>query len=354
MIERLKKYDNEIYTIPYWQGNTIYHETLVFVKNGTDNPRAKLLFNPTEIISFRSSSLENEFELEKDYLIDGNEIILTDNTSIPIIQEDELYTEEENFPSKSSEKYYNYFGGGSLWVRTVSVTYKHNGKWTGHIPEYCGDKLPFVTNKIKNKQSLKIAFIGDSITALGDISGSQNCKPYMPRYSEILVERIKTLTGASIEYKNLAIGGTYSTRYLEDEAMQSEVHNFSPDLVFIAYGMNDGCWANAETFTQNISKIIDNIKAHQPTAEFILISTVLPNKDACWKNRNLLFRFQNDYESEMLKLETKGICVARITSIYNYLEENKGFLSLSATGFNHPNDFTVRTYAQAILQMLGF
>ena len=69
---------------------------------------------------------------------------------------------------------------------------------------------------------------------------------------------------------------------------------------------------------------------------------------------HILFAEPNDEFYQLIfEVANDGICVARITSIYNYLEEIKGFLALSATGFNHPNDFTVRTYAQTILKMLG-
>lgn len=352
MKERLKKYDNEIYTIPYWKGNSVYHESLTFINYANSKPKASLLFKPSEIISLRSSSLEIEYIEGKDFIVENNWIIVIEGSRIPVIVESDLYTEEASFPSKSCDKNYAYFSNGSLLEKQISVTYKHSDKWDGYIPQYCGEMLPKTVSKLKNREPLKIAFIGDSITALGDISGSQNCKPFMPRYSEMVTERMRTLSGSNIEYINLAIGGTSSNKYLEDEDMKNQVHAFKPDLVFIAYGMNDGGWLNSEKFTANISAIINDIKSKLPEAEFILISTVVPNKDACWANRSPVYIFQDDYEKAMEKLEQKGICVARINTIYNYLERKKGFWSMTATGLNHPNDFTVRMYTHTILQMI--
>lgn len=59
------------------------------------------------------------------------------------------------------------------------------------------------------------------------------------------------------------------------------------------------------------------------------------------------------YESALLSLEETGFAVTRITSIYKYLEENKGFYSLTRNGINHPNDFVVRAYAQTFVTMLA-
>ena len=352
MLNRLSKYDNEIYTAPYWENDTVFHELLVFIRKNDDLPRAKLLYKPTEILAVKSATLEMEYIEGEDFTVENNEIILTKNSKIPIVDESELYTDSDSFPSKTTDKFYNYFNECSLFKREVAVTYKHNEKWLGYIPKYCGDILPRTTSMLKNKEPIKIAFIGDSITELGDISGSQKCAPFMPRYSEMVIERISSLIGTEIKYENVAVGGTSSDNFLKNEAIRNTIYNLEPDLVFIAYGMNDGGWIKPDIFVENIKAIIYDLKAKFPSCEFILISTVIPNRDACWSNQSPIYIYQSDYEKAMEILEEKGIALARITSIYSYMENIKGFYGMTATGINHPNDFTVRVYAQTILKML--
>ena len=60
----------------------------------------------------------------------------------------------------------------------------------------------------------------------------------------------------------------------------------------------------------------------------------------------------NDGKNLLLELEKEGFAVARMTSIYKYLEDKKNFYSLTGNGINHPNDFVVRAYAQLLFEML--
>ena len=55
------KYDLNTYTLPLWEGDTVYNETLMFV----DEKSAPLLYKPDRVISVRSRILffgnEREF-----------------------------------------------------------------------------------------------------------------------------------------------------------------------------------------------------------------------------------------------------------------------------------------------------
>ena len=130
------------------------------------------------------------------------------------------------------------------------VTYTHNDSWNGFIPKFSGQLLPRVTDKISKKEKIKITFVGDSITANGDISGSAGIKPFMPKYPDMLKEKLESVCKCNIEMKNFSIGGTVSRDFFTDEEVCYSTVSSQPDLLIIAYGMNDGSgWGvNTEGF----------------------------------------------------------------------------------------------------------
>ena len=346
----LNKYDNETYLYPYWEGGIIYHESLAFIKKDNEKVSAKLLFEPENIISLRSSSLEKEYIYGKDYIAEGNEIIILANSEIPVIDYSELFCSEKTFPSRKGDKFYKYIGNKNIILKQVAVTYKHNEKWAGLIPHYCEELLPETCKKLKNKEKLHITFVGDSITVAGDISGMSNVAPFMPRYPEMTVESLKRKTKSEITFDNFAIAGTASNNFFKNEELLNKTVNSKPDLLIIAYGMNDG--VEPEEFKDNIKGIFSIVKEKNPLCECIAVSTLIPNRDACWEGGGPIYIAQDRYEEALIELETKGLAVARMTSIYKYLEDKKGFYSVTGNGINHPNDFVVRAYAQTLIAML--
>lgn len=349
----LNKYDNEIYTVPFWKGKTIFQEPLTFIKEAGKDAKAKLLYCPKEIISVRSQNLETEYTEGEDYIVSKNEVIVTENSRINVLDESELYTEAKTFPSRDKQRFYKYLGGIIL-PKQIMVTYIHNDFWEGFVPRFSGDLLPKVTEKIKKKDKINITFVGDSITANGDISGSAGIKPFMPKYPEMLKEKLENVCGCKIEMNNFAIGGTVSRDFFANESVCNSAVNSQPNLLIIAYGMNDGSgWGvSTENFKQNIKRIADCVCENNPDCEVIAVSTIIPNIDACWEDGNPIYGFQDKYESALLELERQGFAIARMTSVYKYLENKKGFYSLTGNGINHPNDFVVRAYAQVLFEML--
>lgn len=347
----LDKYDNETYLKPYWCEDTIYHEAVTFIKKNEEYAVASLLFEPTEIISLRSSTLEQEYILGKDYTVNGKEIIVTKDSKIPTIDYDELFCNEKSFPSKTSDKHYKYIGNADIILKQVAITYKHSGKWNGYVPTFSGKLLPRTCKKLKNGEKLHITFIGDSITVTGDTSGMSHVAPFMPRYPEMTAQALKRITDCDITFDNFAIAGTSSVNFFNNKDLSGKASDSSPDLLIIAYGMNDSI--DADDFKDNIKNIYLTVREKNPDCECIAVSTLVPNRDACWEGGAPIYKYQDKYESALLSLEETGFAVAHMTSIYKYLEENKGFYSLTGNGINHPNDFVVRAYAQTLVTMLA-
>lgn len=355
-IENLDRYDNDIFTRPFWVGNMMYHEPIIFFNDEKGViSKGKLLFKPEDIVSIRSSSLEVEYENGKDYFLENGRICIPACSRIPIMNREELFSEKTLFPSRDRKHFYEYLGGKIL-PKQVAVTYRHHDAWQGPIIKERSDLLPRVTAMLAKGEDVKITFVGDSITANGDTSGSEGIKPFMPKYPDMIEERLRTICTGKITMQNFAIGGTMSRDFFQNETVANNTILSKPDLLVIAYGMNDGGGLGVQPtdFKNMIRRIAKYVCEKNPNCEVIAVSTIIPNTDACWESGNTVACYQEHYEASLLPLEQKGFAVAPMTSVYRYLELKKGFYSLTGNGINHPNDFVVRAYAQTLLTMLGF
>ena len=75
-----RSYDLETYTLPIWQGDTVYNETVMFV----GETEAPLLYHPDRVIAVLSSDLKTQYKEGVDYIIRDGKICLTAQTSIPV------------------------------------------------------------------------------------------------------------------------------------------------------------------------------------------------------------------------------------------------------------------------------
>ena len=163
------------------------------------------------------------------------------------------------------------------------MTYRHKGAYEGEKPSYKGDKIPETVYKLERKERLSVVCLGDSISAGWTASGYEwvNLKPYMPMYFELVTDYLKDHYGnSSILRTNLSVGGMTSSWGKESTQIYNATER-NPDLMIIAFGMNDGSDASfsAAAFKGNIAAIIEGVRAKCPQTEFILVSTMLPNRE---------------------------------------------------------------------------
>lgn len=348
-----KKYSLETYIKPYWTGTIVYNETLMFVRDAQGNiAPAPLLYKPTEIIDVRSYDLTKQYQRGVDYNVVNGCIVLTPDTHI-FKWAYETYYPETYKPNQSfgctNGRYLLYMEGSTFTRRQIAVTYRHTDTWTGKKPEYQGSKIPKTIAKLKNKQPLKIVFNGDSITVGCNSSGWSGSlsEPKAPTWTDMLTEELKTkYNNSNITTVNTAVGGKTSTWGLEN--VDSLITQQNPDLVCLAFGMNDGA-LDKYAFKQNINGIINAVRKSHPDTEFVLVSTTLPNKEAAGFYLN-----QYQYESVLNEIATsvQGVAVAPVTTMHQYLLSKKRFYDMTANNINHPNDFLARMYAQTISKIM--
>ena len=344
------KYDLDSYMTPLWEGNTVYNESVMFV--GEDD-KASLLYTPTEIISVRSADLKTEYREGVDYTLENGKLILTEGTSIPVMAVSEYYPMNGSsfgcFASNlgASRPYVRWGEGDTFFKYQVFVTYRHEDSYNGFVPKAQRDKFPKTLEKLKNGEEVRIVYYGDSITEGYNTSGFIGSDPYAPRWSEMSAEYLGKLFGNSkVTAINTGVAGMDSVWGVQN--FTQRVLDHDPDLVVIAFGMNDG-GVDPVMLAQRLVSMAK--KAVNSGCEVLLVATMLPNREAAgfWGN-------QQYFEEAMIKAVTDKKLpygIVQMTSLHASLLETKPYYHMTGNNINHPNDFLSRLYAQSIVEAIA-
>lgn len=359
--EDCPSFDLDKYVAPFWEGNTVYNEC-VFPITGADGTLSpfELMYPAERIVSVRNYTLTETYTEGKDYaLVDGKLVILPE-TSIKITEYGYMHPADnpENFPEN---KYYPRADGYGFeyWSESpelseaqVCVTYVHGGEWDAPVPAPFAERIPRASAKLRRGEELKIVAIGDSITCGAKSSGNCGIPPYADPYIGLTVNYLaKKFCNDNITLVNSAVGGTKSDRMFDK--IDSCVTDHKPDLVIIAFGMNDSSYYRVgisdDYFRTNILTLIRRIRDALPECEFVLLSSVYGNR--------LTFPAER-YEAhaavlERIAAEEKGVAFANPLAIEKKLLEKKDFLCFMGDNMVHPNDFGMRLIAQTLLCGFG-
>lgn len=368
---RLSQYDYDLYMYPTWGGGVVYQENTVFYVDGNgDVVGGKLLYAPDKILSVRTFGLKDEFKEGIDYVVTETGIQMTENSSIPVMPR-EAYCKEED---KDYTHQLDDGNGGAIYTDNsvlpkyfLSVSYTTSATWEGALPKNELDHLAKVKSKLENKEPVTIAILGDSISVgyttsgLNDpsyrVNGQQitvkvNIDPYMPTWPKLLCEALKRAYGYDdITVVNWAIGGTNTMSDCLGD-MLDRVVSSQPDLVTIGFGMNE-FWCPANQHGDRTESIMDQLRSSLPEVEFVLLSSMLPNMMAYDANNMKLADFEVEYYDIQKNRTDLGIAVAPVNTIYTYVQGIKGDFAVLGGNQNHPNDFSVRLYAQTVATVLG-
>lgn len=351
-VEDCNEYVLDKYMQPYWNGDVVYNESVMPLKNeeGEMEP-ITLMYDIGAIVSVKNSRLNTVYEEGTDYILEDGKLKILDSGSIPTIEYDYMYptvqfaTMNPDNVQHHRTKGYMYFAEGSTFhYMQLAVTYVPKGSWEGPIPMSKADQLPKTMEKLQNGEELKLVVYGDSISVGANSSKFVNSAPYCENYFEMLVHTLENKYNSKITLINSSKGSITSSWGVENA--QELVADNKPDLVIIAFGMNDGSnGTNTIAFQNNINKIMEIVRGDNPDCEFVLVAPMLQNVD--WPTAAM----QNLYIESLNELETTGCAVADITSVHEYLLTRKRYMDMTGNHVNHPNDFLVRLYAQIINTM---
>lgn len=369
---KLEGYDLDTFTKNMFSGDTVYYDSVCFAE-GADGSVSDgvLLYAPTKILSVCSTDMKTVYEEGTDFVVEGNRIIRTENSRIPVFKYADYCKPYTNDPATAWVQ----IAGTDLELILspkmmscqVFVSYTHAGTWEGAVATSQMSYLPKTSRKLDSQDPLNIVFFGDSIICGWDASGQDetvvqwqddtlihavsNRAPYMPSWAEMVTAKLRETYdyNAIVKINRAASGsGTYWGRM----NAASLINPHKPDLVVIAFGMNQP-HSTKEEFKADIIRIIRSITDYNPRAEFLLVSTMMPNTETVFFKKHKLAQQEEALYAVQAELTDVHIGVVPVHSVFASMMENgKKFVDYASNNVNHPNDFGARVYAQLILAAL--
>jgi acyl-CoA thioesterase-1 len=317
--------------VPFWLTTTMHRESVVFIARDDGVAEASLLFPPETVLSVTNTAGDVAYGEGTDYLVDRQtgRMIRPPASRMPEVRREMIVVD----PARTHR-------------RLVAVTYTHAaGLWTAHARSPAG-VLSRVRQRLHRREPLTICLTGDSISEGYDASGFRGVAPYQPAFGPLIASGLEQIYGGSVQLHNLAAAGWTAADALWDTARVAAV---KPDLVIVAFGMNDACYAKADEFVANVSNLLQGIRDGLPGIEFVVVSPMLPTPECTWVVHS---RF-DEYRAALADLIGDEVVFADVTGLWTDLVARKNPHDLSGNGLNHPNDFGHRLYTQTILALLA-
>ncbi len=338
---------------PFWIGDVVEGESVLFIREQPEGEaRASVLFPIQEVLAVRNSVGDVTYESGRDYVWEpgSREIILPVGSRIVSRTPEELRRPAGSQQYALTHRDGNgeiLFGGRLEYAEMQTcVTYRHQqGPWTAPVPHFDPQALPRTIERLIRQQPVSIVTLGDSISAGANASALFEAAPYQPAYPELVRRELAERFGGPVEMTNLAVGGTDTGWGL---TQIDQVVAAQPQLVILAFGMNDSSGRSAESYQENTRDMIAAIREKLPECEFILVASMLGNRDWTLLKHEVFPQYRDALE----ELVDPGIALADLTSIWNGFLELKHDWDQTGNGVNHPNDFGHRVYAQTILTLL--
>lgn len=338
---------------PVWQGDTVYSESTVLLQETDGGPLiGRLAFPAAEIIEAHSSNRELTLDPKTQIKVTPKGTI-----EIPVESKAAFIKVADLYPPTGSPMSYKHrvnqpevslLYGPGRWFHDhqIEVTYRRKDfSWRGMVPRFDAGKLPRTTAALKAGQPLTIGVSGDSISAGGDASGLNNVAPHMPAFPDLVAAQLRASTKSEITLKNRAVGGwSIANGNADLDALLAE----KPQLIIMAYGMNDVGRRDPDWFGDQIEQFIKKVRATDPNIEMILVAPMLGNVEWVHTPRKMFYLYRDELQERC----GPGIVLADLTDLWHELLQQKHDLDLTGNGLNHPNDYGHRLYAQVILALL--
>lgn len=343
---------------PLWNTRSISGDPLLFVRqDGRAHASASLLFVPRRMPHLESANREVVYEPGRDFTWKpgSRTIELTDHSRIPCKTRAEMYpnlTAQNSIAQSKTHpgKALLFAEGRPFHDMQVVAEYETDERWTGFVPERSGRFLRRTLARLRSRQPIRLVVLGDSISTGANASAFIRDEPFTPAYPQLLARGLEARGASKVTLMNLSVGGMTSSWGV---TRIPEVIADKPDLLIIAFGMNDALRLDSggvlpERYARNMREMISTTRRALPNCEIILVATMLGNPDWYFLEQSRFVAFRD----VLRKLEGPGVAVADVTSFWADLLKRKSFDDLTGNGLNHPNDFGHEVYSQVILQAL--
>jgi len=320
---------------------------------GRQEATARLAFSAEEILEVRAANRSVSFELDKDYAVDaqGLTLIFRELHGIPAIAESDLFKpagSPQSYRHRVSNPDQNLLYAPGRWFhdRNIEITYRRRQEASQTAKDaFAFGQLPKTQKRLESGEPIRLAISGDSISTGLDASSTTQAIPNQLGYPELVAAQIEHDFGAQVELSNRSVPGWSVANGVEDLV---NLLKAQPDLVVIAYGMNDVGRRDPKWFAAKLSEMLQRIKAYSSDCEVIIVSPMLGNPEWIHTPRDMF----DLYKQEMKSFAGEGVAFADVTAVWTLYNQQKHFLDMTGNGLNHPNDFGHRVYAQVLLSCL--
>ncbi|MHA1892728.1 MAG: SGNH/GDSL hydrolase family protein [Promethearchaeota archaeon] len=350
---------------------SIYHPSMmtdepVLLIKKNDVLIGNLIFRPTKILSVKVFNSSNGYEVKNNVKVEiiedvgGKTRILVEPGELPFIKEDEIIKpigSPNSYPSTLDGKHSLLFSESGLFhEKQVLISYEHEGAWVADVRSGKSTSLPRVKNLLKNGRGFDLFVFGDSISFGCNCSKSMGLQPLQEAYPGLLIKMLSDHHGFSPDLIKLfnasRAGATSEWGKKQLSRILKEHEEFEFDLNIIAWGANDAAQKRKpKRYIKNIEKQMKLILKRNPNAEFIIISSSLPNPNWIHANHDYIFRYESSIRNFCIE-KTPQCEMADMTKLWAQLLKLKNYLDITGNGINHPNDFGHQLYALEIFKLL--
>ncbi len=341
-----------------WEDKHVNIEPGMFAGSDT----VKLMFPVEKLLKVSAHVTDTVYEEGKDFthVPGSDEIKLLPGTRIPHYSEAELHPVESEtlrlHPLPNANGIRNAVDDGYLLYNNwelfaenqVDIDYiAKNVDFKPVLPRQL-DRLPVFRSKLAKGEPVRVTLVGDSISQGYNATKFIDRDPHMPCYIELVCNELTARCGSPVKLNNLALTGTGITRAQENK---EKYFADQPDLMVIAYGMNNMWQMPVDEFIMHMEEVISEMHSVNPHTEYLVLTFMTGNP--LWKPT--VPGPDAVYADAMRKYVAEKNChfaLADVQKVWKMFLERKSFYDLSGNGVNHPNDYGHRIYASVILDML--
>lgn len=343
---------------PAWKSPIVYNESSILLKEGEASPKARLAFVAKEVLEVRSALTHEKFLENVHWKLQtsGNEIEWIGPLPCAVVSIADLFPPSgapNSYKHRASnpEQSLLYAPGRWFHERNIEITYQRADAESLPKPEP-QSALKITQRKLQSKSNLTIAISGDSISTGLDASATTATAPNQPGYPELLVSQLQMESGSNITLVNRSVPGWSIANGVQD---LDKLLESKPDLLIVAYGMNDVGRRDPTWFTEQAIKIRNRARDLLPDLEIIWVTPMLGNREWIHTPREMFFQYQlalRKIIQQAQAMDGKVDAIADVTQVWELMSKQKHDLDYTGNGLNHPNDFGHRLYAQTILDLL--
>ena len=335
----------------------VHQESCLFLE-GEASP---LRFPAQEILSVKCPILGVEYREGKDYLLSqgGAALVRPPGSGMPVLPRSALIlSAEEAKPYPHPEANAVEGGRGGTFLRfsnqdffarhQVEVTYRAKEIPLPPPSWLAPGRLPPCRPAAARRKALSATFIGDSITEGYNATEFIHQPPFLPPYPGLMA-REWGKKGVHFRFQNRAIGGTEARQAME---LKDKWREDQPQLLVIAYGMNDLYAFQPQAFLESLAQIQEDCRKASPHTEYLLVIPMRGNPD--WKYTPLLPPIPpRAAVRPHAATPPPATAPLDVFQLWEFMLHGKRFHDLTGNGVNHPNDFGHRIYAAALLNFLA-